>query len=302
MAPEVLQHINELHRAALDKLASGSWEGRGSMMLSSRQGDKFRLNFLRRRPFELGVMLVADTMVAFLIDGKHRPFFDNAVRTVTGFRYASESMEQEVSRYLPTLLRSFETGDGQLVMVLKKSPDLLLLADVFEHYRETGQPDQWPRHVAWIQSTLHNLCCYLEWAGLTHNDISPHTYFVSPLNHSGALLGGWWYAARQGEKLLGVPARTYALMPLEVKEMKLADPRVDLESVRCLGREALGDVSGMNLLRTRPVPGPMLDWLRHPTTGSAIRDYRLWREEVLVESFGPRRFVEMRLTARDLYV
>lgn len=301
-AREVLPHINGLYLSAKGKLEQGTWETPGFMSMFDKAGQEYRFRFHLRRPFELGEMLAGDSIVAYLVDARHRPFFDNAVRRIGNFAYASDAMRQEVSRYLPTIRKIFEARDGRLVMVLRKSPDLLLLRDVLDHFGAVGFPAGWPRHVAWIQSTLHNLCCYLEYAGLTHNDISPDTYFISPRHHSGALLGGWWYSERAGLKLSGVPSRTYNLMPLDVKNGKLADPRVDLELVRSVGRELLGDISGMKFLHTRPAPAPLLAWLRHPTTGSAITDYKLWRENVLIDSFGKPSFVEMNLRPEDIYM
>lgn len=301
-AREVLPHVNGLYRSAKDKLSQGAWETPGFLSILDKAGQEYRFRFHLRRSFELGEMLLGDSVVTYLLDARHKLFFDNAVRRIGNFVYASDAMRQEVSRYLPTIRKIFEARDGRLVMVLQKSADLLLLRDVLNHYGVVGFPGEWPRHVAWVQSTLHNLCCYLEYAGLTHNDISPDTYFISPHDHSGALLGGWWYSEQAGLKLSGVPGRTYNLMPLDVKSRKLADPRVDLELVRSVGRELLGDISGMKFSRTRPAPEPLLTWLRHPTTGSALTDYRLWREKVLIDSFGKPRFVEMNLKSEEIYM
>jgi len=301
IAREVLPHVNGLYRSAREKLDRGDWQTPGLLTLSDTAGKEYRVRFRIRRTFELGEMLIGDSVVTFLVEAGHKNFFDNAVRRIGNFLFASDAMKQEVSRYLPRMKKLFETRDGRFVMVLEKDPGLLLLRDVLDHYTAVGLPADWSRHVAWIQSTLHNLCCYLEYAGLAHNDISPDTYFVSPSGHYGALLGGWWYSERIGERLSGVTARTFSLMPADVKAGRIADPRVDLELVRSVGRELLGDVSGMRLLSTRPAPEPMLNWLRLPGSGNAREDYRQWREHVLIDSFGPRRFVEMMLKAEDLY-
>jgi hypothetical protein len=300
-AREVLPHINALFETAREKLVRGDWQVPGLLTLSDTAGKEYRFRFRMRRPFELGEMLIGNTVLTFLVEGRYKAFFDNAVRRIGNFLYASDAMKQEVSRYLPRLRKLFETHDGRFVMVLEKDPDLLLLGDVLDHYITVGLPPVWDRHVAWIQSTLHNLCCYLEYAELTHNDISPDTYFISPKGHYSALLGGWWYSERIGERLSGVTGRTFGLMPPDVQAEGIADPRVDLELARSVGRELLGDISGMKLLHTRPAPEAMLNWLRLPGSGNAREDYRLWREQVLTDSFGPRRFVDMKLNADDLY-
>ena len=81
---------------------------------------------------------------------------------------------------------------------------------------------------------------------------------------------------------------------------KRADIRLDLECIRAVGRAALGDPTGLGLVGRRDLPRPMADFLRLPSSGSAIEDYRTWNE-VLSDSFGPRRFLELPITSSDVY-
>ena len=75
--------------------------------------------------------------------------------------------------------------------------------------------------------------------------------------------------------------------------------RSDLELIRATGRELLGDISGIRL-RDPSIPRPMAEWLRYPSAGSALADYRFWRE-VLIASFGGRRFVRLDVTPEKMY-
>jgi hypothetical protein len=150
-------------------------------------------------------------------------------------------------------------------------------------------------------SGLHNMTCYLDWADLSHNDISLDTYFISPKYHSGALLGGWWYTSKIGNKIIAVPNRTYQYMPMEVRKTKISSIKTDLELIRAVGRELLGDVTGTRLKQNEDIPKPLINWLVLPSpTGSAIKDYTLW-QKVLTDSFGPRKFVNMEVAAEELY-
>ena len=74
----------------------------------------------------------------------------------------------------------------------------------------------------------------------------------------------------------------------------------DLESVRAIGRASLGDPTGLALVGRADLPRPMADFLRLPSSGSALDDYRTW-SEVLDDSFGPRRFVELPISFSDVY-
>lgn len=300
-ATKVFPHINSLFTSAMEKLNSNIRSAPGLTTLIDKTGRTFRFRFHKRCVFELGEMMVGDSYMAYVVESDHKAYFDNAVRKIGNFTYASNVMKTEVSRYLPEILKVFETSDNCHVLVLKKEKDLIRLRDILDHFKNSVYPAQWPRHAAWIQSTLHNLSCYLDYAGLTHNDISPDTYFISPANHSGSLLGGWWYAERTGQQLKGVPLRTYNLMSMDITGNRTANPRTDLELIRAVGRELLGDAEGMSLSRTGKAPETMTSWLRLPSTGDAVTDYRLWRKSVLIDSFGRPRFVELNLRPEDVY-
>jgi hypothetical protein len=124
--------------------------------------------------------------------------------------------------------------------------------------------------------------------------------FVSPQCHAASPLGGWWYAARTGSRLKSLPQETFVLLPRSMAASKRADIRLDLESIRAIGRAALGDLTGHTLIGRADLPKPMADYLRLPSSGSAIDDYRAWGQ-VLDDSFGPRRFVELPVTSSDDY-
>jgi len=98
------------------------------------------------------------------------------------------------------------------VLVVEKAPDQVPLRDLLEHLNGKLSAE----HTAWILSSLLNIACYLQYAALTHNAVSPDTFFVSPEAHSGALLGGWWYATAAGARIGALPASTALIVALDV--------------------------------------------------------------------------------------
>ena len=118
--------------------------------------------------------------------------------------------------------------------------------------------------------------------------------------HSGALLGGWWYAVQQGSNMIGVSDITYSIMPPKLKEEKCGSIMMDLELIRMVGRELWGDIGGTKLQRMEAAPLPMIEWLRGVSSTRARTDYKNWGD-ILTKSFGPRKFVEMNFTADELY-
>jgi hypothetical protein len=121
--------------------------------------------------------------------------------------------------------------------------------------------------------------------------------FVSPAHHAVAALGGWWYATPAGARLKALPSRTLGIAPSGVVRCKTADPRVDLDLIRALGREMLGLPRGA---APAAVPVPLETWLGLASNGSAGADYASWRR-VLVEAFGARRFTPLNVGPDDVY-
>lgn len=292
----VFAHIVDLHQAAEAKLASGTWAPPGTLSLRSVDGRFYRLAARRVHGFELGEMAIAPTQVAFLVDKEHTDLFRRGLATIAAIRYPDERTRRELSRFMPSSKAVLETGDRH-VAVFAKTDDVVLLSDLASHLGGRIEP----RHVAWIVSSLLNLACFLQVAGITHNGMTPDTVFVSPLHHAAYPLGGWWYAAPAGAGLTALPDATYALAPPAALARRTADPRLDLESIRAIARACLGDPSGHSLSARGDVPAPMTSFLRLPSSGSAIEDYRIWSDQVLLQSFGPRRFVELPVTGSDIY-
>lgn len=282
-------HLQAIYTLAQKGLEEGLWETRNTLQCSS-----YRMRFHRKLEFPLGRMYVGDTHLTYLIEKKYENLWSNALNIIKNFKYPNDKMKQEMSRYLPSIRVSFDIPN-YFGLVLNKTADLLLLRDI-----PTTIPD-WDRHVAWIISTLHNLMCYLEFAGLTHNDISLDTYFVSPEHHSGALLGGWWYSCKKGERLTSVPKTSYELFSSKMKKTQIADHSLDKELLRALGRELLGDRTGARLLSGgTPAPPPVINWLRCATSKTAIEEYTLW-DKVLTQGYGKKRFVPMDVSAKTIY-
>ena len=306
-AENVFTHVDVLFKSAVRKIEKGGWrepavkiedEEPNVLILRAKTGGQpiKRIRYRKHAGFELGDCYIGRTIVAYVVKNDYADLFENARRIIAGFRYGSSAMRDEVYRSLPAIQGVFHTAD-RCVMVVRKAPDLIRLRDVLDHVG--GRLD--PRHVAWIGSTLHNLACYLGWARLTHNALSLENYFISPPDHSGALLGGWWYAKPEGAKLDALPKATTRYCPPDIVRDKRADGRTDLELVRAIARELLGDGSGMRLASERLATPLMIDWLRHPTASGAVADYRQWSEIILPASFGKRRFTRLEVSASDIY-
>jgi hypothetical protein len=294
-AATVLERVVTLYDAARHKLAAGEWSEPGTLRIDTVDGRSFALKVKQRHEFELGEMAVAAGRVAFMIEKEHAPLFEMGLRRIAEIRYPDAKVRGDIAKFMPEVLGVHESVRHHVAIVAKPG-DAVLLKDLVEHMG--GQLP--PKHAAWIVSCLLNLACFFEVAGLTHNAVSAETVFVSAKHHAAYPLGGWWYAAPAGSRIELLPETTYEVMPRSMAASKRAHIRLDLESIRAAGRTILGDSTGLGLARRKDVPKPMANFLRLPAPDSAIEDYRAWRQ-VLTDSFGPPRFMELPISFSDVY-
>ncbi len=311
-AGDVFEHITKLAKAAKDKLESGVWSVDGRLELLQKSGNHIKIPYLKRHDFELGEFYISSKKVTYVVRAAYKDLFDNAVKRIQSFTFANDKMKQGFEGYLPRIFKTFETKNGDHVLIIEKDPDAILLRDCFNHASGFMAPE----HVAWVMSRLHNFTSYLQWAGLTHNAIGLDTCFIipkdhsfdrtgakqiSPKDHTLSVYGGWWYAAKEGASLLGLPAQTLKYIPRAVMADGIATQQFDRTMVRVAGRELLGDVTGIKLPRDGKTPKPMADWLSMPGSGDAIQDFATWRNKILKDSFGSHKFVEMNIHPNDVY-
>ncbi|HEY9777072.1 MAG TPA: hypothetical protein V6C81_25120 [Planktothrix sp.] len=306
-ASRVFSQVANLYKSAVVKLSDGTWlepaekieeEVFGRKKFRLKRGSRIKtIEYSTVRAFELGIMYIGEHAATFEIALPFEDLFYNGIRHMSSFKYHDRAMAVEISSSLPQIEERFETNCS-FVVVLRKTPEQLLLADVLRHHAH-----RLPRaeHCGWILNCLFNLCCYMQWAGLTHNAIASTTVFIAPRRHTCALLGGWWYAAPVNTRLLALPESECEYIPADIARDGSADSRSDLDLVRAIGRELLGNKPGVQLSLNRFLPRVLVDWLALPSEGSAVHDYCQWKNEVLRASFGEPKFVELKVDSTNLY-
>ncbi len=290
-ASRVMAHVTSLYNKALVRLQEGHWgyESRELIKLTGRTiGYKYKV----AHDFELGRMYVGDTSILYkLADGKEK-YLRNYVEKASNFTFADQSMQEEMSKFLPVI----ELVDEQAgVLILKKTTDVYSLRDVLVASGGILEP----KHAAWILSGLYNLACYLKYADMVHNGITLDTVFVSPQFHSTLLYGGWWYTTGINDSLVGVPKDVYDLMTPKERADKKASASLDLLAIRKVGRLLLG---GLTSGGTRPtdLPDALYSWLTGVDVQDAFKDYTKW-SKVLDDSWGHRKFVKLDIDMDTYY-
>lgn len=245
-------------------------------------GREFLMRAPRFVPFELGEVGLGQRHLFWQIRPEFRDCFE---RSAVDFPFADTAMAAQMRPCLPdTEVRLWGTSGG--LWVQRRPEGHVRLRSMLD---KMGPLD--PRHVAWMMSALHHLLCYLSYAGLVHHGITTDNLWVHPEKHRMALWGGWFYAARTGQPVTVVPAAALDALPRAYLEAKRAHPDADDALMRALGRELLGDRTGMRLMRQPDLPVAMRDALCLPATGSAPARYAAWKAALLA-SFGTPRFVK----------
>jgi hypothetical protein len=271
---EVLSHIKQLYDASR----------KTKIDIQGRDGKHYQLQFLRQHEFELGHLFVCHKLAAFQIPKIREDFVLNGLRRIGEIRYPNEEFQKSLEGYFPKVERMVETENDYWIL-MGKTEDALPIVDLHSHMGTIPT-----KHVAWMVSSLLNLCCFMNINGLTHNGLTTKSVFVTPKNHAAFLLGGWWYSARINGDLKFLPPEVAACAPRHITYLKKANPKVDLESVRQIARS----ISGSD------TPKPMREFFELPSADTAQVDYANW-EKVLQDSFGARRFTELPILPSDIY-
>jgi hypothetical protein len=257
-------------------------------------GESHTFDCLLKRDFELGASYICEDKVIYVIGRDYYDLLDNALKAFRLFRFSSDNMKSEFLGRLPTPLKVIKTKDN-FVVVIEKDKELIRLSDYLD---VIGVMDA--RHVAWILSRMLNLCCYLNHIGLSHNAFSVDNVFIHPQDHSISLIGGWFYSALIGDDVKAIPAKTLEYAQSDLKHKKEGSSQTDLELIKAVGKELLGDISG-SLLKEPEVPNALINWLKLPCGSSPVEEFSAWNETILQKSFGPKKFIDLNVSFNDVY-
>ena len=295
-AVEVMKKVNDLYHSGVEMLKAGQWVRKNYIQFHTVDHKKIGITYLAQRDFELGKMYICNQSIVYVVEKKHQSFYENYIRRNENLSFPNDKMKDDFVKYLPHIQDRFETEE-YLAIKVSKPQDVLSLRDVLTYYKG-NMPD---RHMAWVLSTLYNMACFLDYNKLVHMGLTVDNYFISPQYHSGVLLGGWWYTVGVGEKLTGAPKDVFNIITPKVKTDKKGHVSTDLDSIRQIGRELIGDKLGSRLLTNTTLPKPIIDWLMGGSVNKPIDEYTRWGE-TLDRGYGKRTFVEMKISSSDLYL
>lgn len=289
-AHEVFIHLQALYQAATARKQGVDLD------FTSETGQHFRFHAQARTSFELGWVYRGKGSIAYLVSSAHSDAARNFQAKITSLAYANDAMRAQFSPQLPTLHAIHHGPDGVL-MIVKRDPETVLLRDLVDYHAAHGTKLD-PRHVGWILNGLHNLACFMAHNGVAHHAIGLDTVWINPRLHSIQVLGGWFHALKFGQPIRTLPTHAAQMAPRSYLREKVASGRLDQECIRGAGRALLGDPNGHRFDPDAPIQ--MTSLLRLPATGTALEEYQRWKQ-VLHASFGPPKFVDMKLSFNEIY-
>lgn len=277
-AGEVFAHIVSLYSRIDTKPIIGKRNK------SVEYGNDLTFEYEYEMAFEMGKLYISKRSILYSFE-KEGP----AERTIQAIK--------DVSNYIRASPK-LSTNPANKIAIAEKYDTYIIYKDVFEEASIFRLSDVCGvgmeldvRHVAWIISRLMNFACLVYAAGYSHNGIVMDNCWIEPTNHRLIILGGWYYAKRIGAKLTEVSSEVYNIMPISIKTSKIVGCGTDIEGVKEVGRKLTFGCS---------IPEPFKRWLWTTNKNTPYEEFGEW-DRVLVESFGARKFVELKIDESKIF-
>lgn len=288
--------INTLYKNGIDKINKGIWTEKDVFFINTIDNRKIKIKFLSKKQFELGEFYICKNHIIYIFNNEYEKYFNNTLKMVNKISYKDDKMKTEFQKYMPGIYDSYKTKDDKYVLVLKKEEGTYLLEDVLK--QQKGEMS--PRHAAWIISRLNNLNCFLQYNEIVLNGFSLDNCFISPKHHTIMIYGGWWYATKVKEKMIGTKKEIFDLMPVKNKSEKLSAYMTDTESIKYIGRQLLNlFTTNKKDIKGEEIPPPIINWL-NSSGDDAFKEFDKWNT-VLTDSWGKRKFVNLEISDNDIY-
>lgn len=290
-ANDAIARLSLLHKEALEHLHNHTWKEANVLTLKRSDGKVATIkNYKFQSVNEMGRYWVSDSLVCYeFLDTKEK-YFNNYIKRVSDMKFANKEMEEHFRQFIPNILDSFKSEDGKFYIVLKKEKNvypLSLLKDIFSN----------GVHAAWLTTKTLDLCNLFQYNGIVHNGITVDNCFVNLELHAVYIYGGWQYATKIDEKMLGVPRSVYSIMKDTTKEGKVSKTSTDLDSAKEMVKDAANCKSYVQL--SVKFPEPFASYLCTSSGEDATDVYYKW-EKARAASWDKRVFVKVD-TPKDIY-
>ena len=280
--------LTRLRNDALAYIRMGTWGKTGRLYLDDTQSIGYR----NAKSFEFGTRYSGMSHVVYAFDQGKEKWADLFRQKTHDFSFLDAAMKGAYKDRIPRIEKALTMNDKRTAIVLAKNPNEYPMDLFLSAYRgKIGGRD-----IAWMISRMVDLCCLLYVNGFVHNGIEVENLYICPKDHYICLYGGWQYATRIGEKMIGAKKSVYDLMPTSAKTSKKATPITDMECVRDIFINIVKDYCDP----TKCVPLQIEKWINAGSTSDPISEYERWNQ-VLDKAYGQRKFQVFSANADEIY-
>ena len=256
-----------------------------STVTLNAEGYSRKARYIREYSREDGIMYYSGDSLCYVLDSE----LNGVIRKVLS-RRTDRRMPQEVVRQmamaLPKSTELMPLADGRSCVFISAESGERPLDEVLSFYGKAFDS----RHAAWIISRLLGLCCFAELGGIVLNSICTENLLINPAQHTVRLAGGWWFSAREGEKMFGAQSEVCSAMPASCRSDGLARHITDLECVKAVCRKIFPDSA----------PEPLHEFADSACSANAAEELERW-EETICRAFGGRFFTPMKICLNDIF-
>ena len=241
------------NRTAAGEDAERLWQKAAEKVLASADGREITINYIYMSEQDGVQCYTARNNVLFIFPPTKTALADKFIAGTKLVSYPSADV-RDLAQYFPVITGSFTLKDGSVMLSVSKPEEVFPLGAF------GSLP---PVHAAWIVSRLENLCCVLEYSGMTHGGITLNSLFINARTHELYLLGGWYNAQKTSS-------------------------RTDLTDLRKTVKHLMGRELGK-------APVQFREFLDKKHLPDAYTDFADW-DNVIETGFGGRRFEKLDLT------
>lgn len=304
----IQQQVILLYRQGLEELNGSTQLGNHVLCVEDTNGKEYRFNYQYLHEQSICHQLTTKDHVILMVPKKFKKYYENYVSKCNFKLHVDRGLWENVKYMLPDVKNSFETMDGDFIIIIKKpQPKVYPMSTVLDYFDGRIEPE----YVASIITRLFNLELYLNLRGMSHNAITVENLYFSPGRFTNpgvpfdiedvrvvGVYNGWFFSTyndskisgRPNDKITGLPKKIKEIIPREVADYHYGSYKIDILAIKQMSRELLGDITGKNLGNT---PEPFADWLNSSSiTQNVLEELQLW-EKARDSSFGRHMFVEM---------
>ncbi len=295
----IFKIISSLYQRGMEMLnrdgeSTKEWETK-TIFIVDANGRQYRMRYEGKYAFEFGTELVGQYTILYLFEKQYEKYYKNMVQVVPTITYADEHMKDYFSNFVPQIRQHGQTKEGQYYVAIAKDDTeyplrAMLNLSVFKDGLDS-------KDIAWMVSRLNNLICFLEFNELVHNGITPDNLFVDPTKHCVCLYGGWWYATKTGEKMLGCTKEVYDVIPKWAKDKHTSTSDTDIQCVKLFIKQHMNIREGYKSELMQYACSPAV---RSPSKSSAMFNLSIWNKKV-DKAFGKRQFHKMEVNKNEIY-